>query len=112
MIELLLIPADYEVPYLIFRLDDPDDEAPIRSAVGGFTQTREAGPALLIMNEDGSKALHLSVNHRATVLWEHFIGGPAGDVLIGEVLVAGPEDVHGNLTSCPAEILAMVGLRR
>lgn len=108
MIELLLIPADVEVPASLLAVE-PDDRSTIEEAVGGWVQFVPAGPAYLIMDSEGGKK-GLPPNYRATALWEAFFHAPVIDLICGPVLVAGAASTTGHITGCPAVVRRMCGV--
>lgn len=104
MIEVLVIPADFEDPPSILVLTRANELPALQGAVDGFIAIRPAGPALLIFNEE-ARDKQLPINHRATFLFSHLLDGGQVNVLCGNVVVAGaPDGPTDEMTSCPPAI--------
>jgi len=66
-----------------------------QSVVGGLIEAVDANGMSIYINEEG-KILGLPANDLATALWEN---GWGHDVLVGDALLVGGLDRHGNDTS-------------
>jgi len=74
---------------------DPTPYEAVRTVVCGHVERVPLGDSgmLLWVHEEG-KLLGLPVNKHATALWEKY-WGPT-DVVVGDAVVTGDDDIHGN----------------
>ena len=78
--------------------------------VGGLIEPLDLvePPACMYMNEEG-KQLELPVNRRATLLaWVHNRDFRYRDVIVGDVLLVGRADKHGQDTTVPDEFIELI----
>lgn len=109
MITAIVIPVDPEQSLRREQLSPSDVDA-YRAVVGGPLQlvAFDRPPAALYVNEEG-KVDGLNVNARATVLtWVHNSNLRGHDVIVGDALLVGPPDPHGDDTSVPDKYLRLL----
>lgn len=104
VIKGVLIPADDQTPTTAVEFDS-DNMENIQQYVGGYFQCVDIPSGSIWCNEDG-RASGFSVNKRASLLLyterPEFIGN---DVLVGDVLVLGGTDSHGNTLGAPNHLI-------
>jgi hypothetical protein len=65
----------------------------IKKAVGGYIEIVRLSPTIIMwVNEEG-KLDRLPYNHKATALWNYYIGST--DVMVGSVVITGGTDDEG-----------------
>lgn len=109
MIKGIVIPANEDQPITVLDYEQSDIDA-IQNVVGGYFEAVEAPDADLTfwINEEG-KFISVPPNRRATsLLWAVNPAWINHDILMGDVLLSGGADAHGNTKSVPADILQMM----
>lgn len=83
--------------------------ADYQAAVGGYIEIIhvQRHPLVIVADEEG-KLKRLPSNRRATCLWWLLDpDGLGGDVLVGDVVILGPEK-HGESTSAPMNLISLL----
>ena len=92
---------------------DLEGYEPLSDAVGGWIESIPASPEITVWCDEEGKLKGLPFNQVATDLWEIFdIFGcvPAGDRLVGPIVIQGPIDEEGECTDCPDWLFERLGL--
>lgn len=106
-ISAILIPVEGDVEAMEY--DRKDGLKTLQDAVGGWIEAVEAdSQTTLWINEEG-KLEGLPINKRATLLWWTLMPAARGyDVLVGDVVVTGGTDSHGNTLSVVKRVKEML----
>lgn len=91
---------------------DLEGYEPLSDAVGGWIESIPASPEITVWCDEEGKLKGLPFNQVATDLWEIFdIFGcvPAGDRLVGPIVIQGPIDEEGECTDVPDWMLMRLG---
>lgn len=99
-IKALYIPCDPRIVPRIIDIDSSDTEK-TREYIGGWLEQVPSGPNITIFCDEEGKLKQSPPNNLATVFWRNTSRSavPFPDILVGNVLVFGPVDDEGNLTS-------------
>ena len=98
--QVKVIPADDTAPVRTVAARSQD----INELVGGYVMSHpvpERQDVIALLNEDG-KRLGLPLNRRATELLAARMF--AGDYVVGDVVLAGFDQIAGRLVSCPPNV--------